>query len=109
MYIFSKFSAHNTHTHTRHLVLYTQSAITVINIRTIHTVIYQGNGTEEKVYKKRKVSKGRFERTDRGRMTETGSWFHIMEPVKRKSTDHWKDDFLNTCVSAEERSCWEGM
>ena len=54
----------NTHTHTRK---YTQTYIT-----------YQGSGTEEKVFKKRKVFKEDLKGlTDVEWWAETGSWFQI--------------------------------
>ena len=53
MYMFSRFSA-NTHTHTH-----------------THRVIYQGNGTGEKVSKEKCFQKRRFKKTtDRGRMMD---------------------------------------
>ena len=56
------FTAHtrtHTHTHTQHAHTHTHT----------HRVIYQGNGTEEKVFKK-KGFQGRFKRTDRGGMMD---------------------------------------
>ena len=41
MHVFSKFNAYNTNAHTHNT----------------HRVMYQGNGTEEKFFKKRKVFK----------------------------------------------------
>ena len=44
--------------------------------------------------------------TERNR--ELGS--RQLEPGKKKSADFGREDgFLNTRLSAEERSCWEGV
>ena len=48
MHIFSKFNAYNTNAHT-HTHMRTNTHM--------HRVVYQGNGMEEKAFKKRKVFK----------------------------------------------------
>ena len=61
-------------------------------------VAYQGNETEKKVFKKRKVF-----REDFKKLTETGSWFQITGAWQEKEC--WPQDFvrkdgiLNTQVS----------
>ena len=65
-YILSKFNAYNMNAHT-HMHAHTHTP-----------VAYQGNETEEKVFKKRKVFKEDLkELTEVEWWTETGSWFQI--------------------------------
>ena len=84
MHIFSKFNAYNTnsaraHTHTHTHAHAHAHTHTHTHARThARRVVYQGNGTEGKVFKKRKVFKEDLkELTEVEWRTETGSWFQI--------------------------------
>ena len=88
----------HTHTHTR---------------AHTHRVVYQhqGNGTEEKGFKKRKVFKEDMEELTRGRMTDRNrelvpdNWSLVREraPTTGPCSKGCLDGILNTPVSAEER------
>ena len=72
-----------------------------------HSRIYQGNGTEEKGFKKRKAFKEDLkELTEVEWWLETGSWFQITGAWYEKGHQPldfvWKDGILNTPVFAEE-------
>ena len=78
-----------------------------------HAHTHQGNGTEEKVSKKRKVFKEDLKEltsrmTDRNRELVPNNWSLVRERALTTGLC-LKDGILNTQVSVEERSCREGV
>ena len=64
-------------------------------------VVHQGNGTEEKEFKKRNIFKGR---TDGGRIewrTETGSWFQITGVNGQRAVIRSPGGLKHECVQAQ--------
>ena len=93
--VFSKFDAYNTNAHTG------------MHIHT-HTVVYQGNGTEEKVFKKRKIFKedlkeltGRI--TDRNWELVPDNWNVVRERALTTGlcSEGWYSEHSGVCTRAD--------
>ena len=68
----------HTHTHTQRLARAHTHTNTHTHVHTHTPIAYQGNETEEKVFKKKKVfNKDLKELREVEWWTETGSWFQI--------------------------------
>ena len=106
MHICSKFSAYNMNTHT-----YTHTHThTHAHTHTELYINYQRNGTDEKVSSEEKDFQGRFERTDRGRMTDrnrklvTDSWGLVIREralTTGPRSEEWHSEHSGVCRGAE--------
>ena len=94
----------HTHTHTCTHTHRLAQACLCVHARTHTPVIYQGNETEEKVFKKR-----RFKRADRGRMADRNrelvpdNWSLVREKAltTRLCSEAWYSEHLGVCRRAE--------
>ena len=108
---------HLSHTGPKHLLLHILLTVQIFEIQciqyTAHTVVYQGNETEEKFFEKKSFQE-RFKRTDRGRMQDRNrelvpEGYSLLRELVPTTGLCSKDGILNTQVSAEERNCQEGV